>query len=333
MARKKVTIQDISLESGVSPSTVSRVLTGKAPVSQEKREAVQLAIKQLNYRPNHLARSLKTNTTFSVGLLLNDIANPFYSAIVRGVEEEANRQGYSVILCNTNEDPERELHYLQILQDKQVDGIIVGPTDHNAAYICELAQQIPLIFVDRQVDDKKVSAVVVDNEASCYRATQLLIEHGYQRIALLRQNEIATMEERYHGYERALLTAGIPLDPSLVIRVECLSWERACELTEQLFASFDRPPAIFALNNQLGLGALSAIQRVGLTIPDDIALIIFDDMAAFSLLTPPITVIKQPAFAMGEQAMRLLLKQMQTTKGINPEVITLPTELVERASV
>lgn len=333
MARKKVTIQDISAVSGVSPSTVSRVLTGKAPVSHEKREAVQLAIDRLNYRPNYLARSLKTDTTYSVGLLLNDITNPFYSAIVRGVEEEANSLGYSVILCNTNEDPERELHYLQILQDKHVDGIIVGPTDHNAQFICELAQQIPLVLVDRQVLDKEVSAVVVNNEESCHQATQLLIERGHRRIGLLRQSEIATMEERYQGYAQALTQAGIPLDPTLIIQVEGISWKRACDLAEDLLVRPDRPSAIFALNNQLGLGALCAIQRAGLTIPDDIALVTFDDMTAFSLVTPPITVIKQPAFTMGQQAMSLLLKQMQDSSGTKPQTVTLSTELVERASV
>ena len=332
MARR-VTIQDISRESGTSPSTVSRVLTGSAPVSREKREVVEQAIKRLNYRPSHLARSLKTNVTYSIGLLLNDITNPFYSAVARGVEDEASRHGYTLILCNTNEDPQREMQYLEVLQDKQVDGIVVGPTGNNVELICDIARHTPVVQIDRQLDCPDIPAVVVDNEEGGYRATRLLIEKGHRRIGIYKwRMKIATSEDRLRGYERALCEAGIPVDPSLVIEVPGLPSEQTPDLAQKSLESESPPTAIFAINNQLGLAVLDAIRKVGLRIPDDIALVVFDDLVAFHLFTPPITVIRQPAYAIGEQAMQLLLRQMKDPEHFSPEVIVLPTELIIRES-
>jgi len=331
---KNVTIQDISRESGVSPSTVSRVLTGNAPVTHGKREAVEQAIKNLNYRPSHVARSLKTQTTFSVGLLLNGITNPFYSAVACGVEKEANRHGYSLILCNNNENTDRELQYLQVLQDKQVDGIILGPTGQNTDYIRTLAKTTPLVQVDRQVDGADIAAVVVDNQEGGYKATRLLIDSGHRRIAILKwKTNIATMVQRYAGYERALLKSGIPVDPSLIIDASGYTSELASAAVSQYFANNPNPTAIVAANNQLGLGVLDAIRKAGLRIPDDIALVVFDDLTTFSLFTPPISVVKQPATAIGERAMQLLMKQMKAPNEFEPEIVVLPTELIVRESV
>lgn len=331
---KKVTIQDISQLAGTSPSTVSRVLTGSATVSPEKRQAIEQAIQQLNYRPSQLARSLKTSITYSIGLLVNDIANPFYSAIVRGAEEEALRQGYSLILCNTNEDPQREFNYLQLLQDKQVDGIIMGPTGHHLEYLANIAQQTPLVQIDRRVDRDDIAAVVVDNENGAYQATRLLIEKGHERIAVMRWNkDITTMTDRYAGYERAMREANLPIEPSLILEIDSLSTRDAARLATEMLSQDWHATAILALNNQLGLGALIAIRQLHLRIPQDIALITFDDMDLFELTQPPITTVDQPAFMIGEQAMRLLIRQIQEGERFVPEVIVFPTHLIVRESV
>jgi DNA-binding LacI/PurR family transcriptional regulator len=329
----KVTIQDIAKAAGTSPSTVSRVLTGSARVSPAKRELIEAVIDRLHYRPSNIARSLKTSVTHSVGLLINDITNPFYGAVARGVEEEAAHRGYSLILCNTNEDPEREQEYLQVLQDKRVDGIILGPSGQNAAYICELAERLPVVQVDRRVDCANLAAVLVDNEEGAYKATRLLIDKGHRRIGLVKwQKSIATMNQRYAAYKRALCDAALPLEESLVVSIADLDIEATARTVQILLQSAARPTAVFALNNQLGLGVLSAIQHVGLKIPDDVALVIFDDLPFFGLLKPSITAVRQPAFEIGEQAMRLLHRQMEQTDNPLHEVVILPTELIVRES-
>jgi len=330
----KVTIRDIANEAKTSPSTVSRVLTGNANVSQEKREAVESAIKRLNYRPSQIARSLKTSVTYSVGLLLNDITNPFYSAIAGGVEKVANSSGYSLILCNTSEKPERERQYLHVLHDKQVDGVILGPTPQNEAFIRDFARETPIVQVDRRFDEGDLPAVVVDNEEGAYRATRLLIEKGHRRIAVVRWRlEIMTIQQRYAGYQRALRDADLPLDPALVRNAAGLTSEAAAEETLDLFQQPDPPTAIFALNNQIGLGVLGAIQRLSLRIPDQIALIVFDDLDLFALMKPSISAVSQPAFCIGERAMELLIGQMEGRADTSPHVVTLETELVLRESV
>ena len=331
---RKVTIRDISRASGTSASTVSRVLTGSARVSRTKREAVERAMQRLNYRPSAIARSLKTKTTHTVSLLLNDITNPFYSAIARGVEEEANREGYSLILCNTNEDAEREEQYLEVMQSKRVDGIILGPSGQNEDYICELAQHTPLVQIDRQIACVNAAAVLVDNEESAYRATRLLLEKGHQRIGVaLWQKRIATMAQRHAGYARALAEAGLSVDPNLVVTSTVIAVEHAAQLISDLLQSDSTPTALFAFNNQIGISVLLAAQRLGLRIPADLAVIVFDDLPIFELFTPSITVIKQPAFEIGVEAMRLLVKQMRGSEDFSPEVKILPTELIQRASV
>ncbi len=332
MARK-VTILDISRAAGTSPSTVSRVLTGSATVSPEKRAAVEAAISAFNFRPNHIARSLTTGTTFSIGLLLNEINNPFYSAMARGVEEEANRLGYSLILCNTNEDAARERQYLNVLQDKQVDGIILGPISDNAEPILEVSRRTPVVQVDRQLPTPDLSAVLVDNEAGAYMAVRHLIERGRTRIGvLLWDRKIPTLSRRVLGYERALSEAGIAVDAALEVHVPGLTPKHAADLTVELMTGKAPPTALFALNNVIGMGVFSAIQQLGLRVPDDVALVCFDDLDFFSLVRPSVTAVSQPSFDMGEQAMRLLARQIEEANDYTPEVIVLPTKLVVRES-
>jgi DNA-binding LacI/PurR family transcriptional regulator len=332
---RKVTIHDISSESGTSPSTVSRVLTGSAVVSEAKRQAVEAAIRKLNYRPSHIARSLKTRTTQSIGLLLNDITNPFYSAVARGAEDEANRHNFSLILCNTNEEAARELQYLQLLEDKQVDGIILGPSGKNISTIQELAGRHPIVQIDRYIESVVASVVKVDNEAGAYAATRLLIDKGHRRIAAFRWGKrISTMSERYQGYERALTDAGLPIDPALVVDVPALDMNGTMELVRAVLTRPQRPTAVFALNNQIGSAAIGAIHRLRLRIPEDVALIVFDDLDYFTLIQPTISAVSQPAFEIGVQAVRLLLRQARSAEGLTaPEQLILPTDLVIRESV
>lgn len=330
--RKTVTIQDVARAAGTSVSTVSRVLTGSAQVSPDKRTAVEAAIRQLGFRPSHLARSLRTSTTHTISLLIEDIANPFYSAVARGAEDVASRHGYTVLLCNTNDDPSRELAYLRLLRDKHVDGIILGPTGHNVEMIRRLAQRIPVVQVDRRLDDADIAAVLVDNEGGAYRATRALLARGHERIAVFGWDApITTMVQRLAGYERALREAGSPVDASLVIRVPRHS--PALPDVVQGVIESRHPTALFALTNQFGLAALRAIQVMRLRVPAEMALIVFDDLDFFSLASPPVTAVEQPALTMGERAMQFLIERIERAPERLPEVTILPTQLVMRASV
>jgi LacI family transcriptional regulator len=308
-------------------------MTGSATVSPEKRAAVEAAISAFNFRPNHIARSLTTGTTFSIGLLLNEINNPFYSALARGVEEEANRLGYSLILCNTSEDAARERQYLNVLQDKQVDGIILGPISDDAAPILDVSRRMPVVQVDRQLPTPDLSAVLIDNEAGATIAVRHLIERGHRRIGVvLWERKIPTLARRVSGYELALTEAGIAIDPALEIYAPGLTPKHAADATIALMTGPNPPTALFALNNVIGMGVFSAIQQLGLRVPDDVALVCFDDLDFFALVHPAITAVAQPSFELGEKAMRLLAKQIEEADQVSPEVIVLPTQLVVRES-
>lgn len=320
--------------SGTSPSTVSRVLTGSAVVSPEKRDAVQDAIRRLNYRPSHIARSLKTRVTYSVGLLLNDITNPFYSAIARGVEDEAHRQGYSLILCNTSEDPERERLYLEVLQDKHVDGIILGSTDASPDRLYEISLRMPIIQVDRVLSEIESDAVVVDNFKGAYDAARFLIERGHREIGIVRwRRSISTLAEREAGVRQALAETGIPFEPTFTAEAAGLSSQDSMVAVLNLLSSSCRPTALVALNNQLGLGVLAACRQLGVRIPDDLALVVFDDLELFSFFQPPITAVEQPAYQIGERAMQMLLARLDADKDSPYERVVLPTRLIVRHSV
>ncbi len=330
----RVTIREVAEVAGTSVSTVSRVLTGSAPVSDDKRKAVEKAITELNYRPSQVARGLKTKSTKTLGLLINDITNPFYSSIAQSAEDEANRHGYSLMLCHIYESPENELQNLQMLYDKGVDGIIFGPTGKNQDYINRLSHLLPLVQIDRRLNGLNVPAIVVDNENGAFEAVNLLIEKGHRRIGLLRwPSGVNTPKERTKGYFRALKKAGIEINKSLITTPPKFSPKDLIQLARDLIIDHPRPSAIFAQNCQLGIGALRAIQEEGLRIPQDIALVVFDDIETFELTTPQITAVAQPTRTIGRRAVQLLIDKIEQSDSRVSEVIILATELIIRGSV
>lgn len=334
MPGKRITIQDVAREAGTSASTVSRVLTGNARVSDAKRDAIETAIAQLGYRPSLIARGLKTNKSFSVGLIINDITNPFYSMVVKGAENQAKQHGYSVVLCDSSEDSETELHHLKMLRDKQVDGIIFGPTGHNIDFINDLARRTPIVQVDRHISALMTDAVVVDNEGGAYEAVRLLTQNGHRHIGLMGwQIGISTEDQRIAGYRRALQDAGIPFEPSLMSTSSIFAPQRMADMVDSLLAQEPRPTAIFTINNQFGIAAIQVIRRLGRRIPEDVALIVFDDLDVFAITSPAISAVAQPAYEIGQRAMQLLLARVSDVNETPTQVVTLPTELVVRGSV
>ena len=327
-------LQDVASAAGVSVATVSRVLSHPELVNGETRARVQRSIAELRFRPSRVARRLRAGRgpTNLVGLVIPDIQNPFFADLARGVEDVAQAHGYVTILANSDEDTEKEAQYLDALRAESVDGVILPPVSPGAEAAARLADAgIPVVYVDRRPRRITGDTVVIDNERGARDATEHLLRLGHQRIGLIAgRPPLSTSQERLAGYRHALEEAGIPFDDSLVGRGESrqLEAERA---TRVMLASDHRPTALLVSNGLMTLGALEAIHGLGLRIPDDVALVGYDDMPWALAMDAPLTVVRQPARAMGDRAMELLLRRVaDPTREV--QLVALQPELVVRRS-
>ncbi|MBE7554625.1 MAG: LacI family DNA-binding transcriptional regulator [Anaerolineales bacterium] len=349
----RVNIRDVADRAGVSTATVSHVINQTRFVREETRRKVLEAVEALNYHPSTIARGLATNTTQTIGLIISDITNPFFTAVARGVEDEFNQFGYHTIFCNTDEDSAREDEYLRLLFAHQIDGLIIAPTGVHSDRLLRIAEaEIPIVLLDRAAPGITAPLVHVDNEGGAYQATRYLIELGHRRIGILTGMEtISTLGMRVSGYRRALQEAGISIDEALIIRADprfhknqlypsdSLLWGSITNLqmTPNAFLALqklldlpDRPTALFVTNNQMTLGTLHAFKERKLHCPEDISLVSFDDHDWAPLFAPPLTVVRQPTYQLGQTAAKLLLKMINHQEFENPS--PLPVELIIRES-
>lgn len=332
------TIIDVARHAGVSKSTVSRVLTG-GPVSQEARERVLAAMKALNYQPNAVARGLVSNRSMLLGVLISDVADPYYAELMRGMEERALKHRYDLLIHSTLWEQERELAYLRRLVSRRVDGVIIvgGREITDPAlidtYLHMAGQGRPLLFIDRGVDDVKVPRVEVDNVAAAREATRHLLDLGHRRIAhIAGPADVCASQARVAGYRAALADAGIPFDSNLLVAGDFKKGS-GFDLALRLLDLTDPPTAIFAANDLMALGAWRAILSRGLTVPGDIALVGFDDIELLDIAEVPLTTVRQPRYEMGCRAIDLLIAMLVEESDPHSErVVTLPTELVIRGS-
>ncbi len=328
-----ITLKDVAASANVSHATVSRVLNNHPSVNAELRARVQDSIRKLGYQPNRAARRLRAQSSSVIGLIISDIQNPYFISIIRGIEDAAYAANMSIILCNSDEDVKKQAMYLNVMQAEHVAGLIFVPTPGTKASNLEALVQSgsALIVLDRMLDDINVDAVKVDNVRGAYNAVKHMIDLGYQRIGIIiASNEITTGRERYQGYMQALDDAGIPLDSSLVKYGDSRA-ESGYRLTHELIASNQPPEAIFAGNNMVTLGALRALRESGKRIPEDIALIGFDDMPWSGDLCPPLTAVSQPTYELGQEAVALLLRRIAQPSAPTRTVI-LETQLIQRES-
>lgn len=330
------TIKDVAERAGVSASTVSHVINDTRRVSDASRAAVMRAMQDLNYQPNRLARSLRNRRTQTLGILLPNNANPFFAQVLEGIESAAYDHGYNVILGNANDDPARELAYLDILLSKQVDGVVLVSTGANRAALDFLAARTkPVVMVDRApgagYNDFQVDTVFTENQHGGVLATQHLIDLGHRRIGCIGgPSLINSSADRVVGYRQALAAAGISEDPELIVsgNFEHESGYRACQ---QLLALAEPPTAIFVSNDLMAVGALCAIHEAGLRVPDDLSVVGYDDIPLASFTVPRLTTIAQPAGELGARAVDLLVKRL----AVKPATACherLPVRLVERDS-
>jgi LacI family transcriptional regulator len=327
---------DVARLARTSVATVSAIVNGSARVSPELAARVRAAIAAVGYRPDGIARSLKKGATQTIGLLVTDITNPFFTAVVRSVEATAQACGYSVILCNSDEDLKEERTYLDLLRTRRVDGLILVPSGGVGDYagLVGDAKAPPVVFVDRSVTDVAVDTVTVDNAHAVEAAIAYLLRLGHRRIGFITGlPHLSTSAERLKGYRRALRKAGIALDPALV-RQGDFRQEGAFQATQSLLALRPRPTALFAANNLMAIGAMLALRAAGLDCPADVSLACFDDFEWAGAFHPRLTVLRQPTAEIGRRAMELLLERLAPGKNgtAPPHRIALRAELVVRDS-
>ena len=329
-----VTLKDVAKRANVSFSTVSRAINEPGMVKPATRARIEDAIRQLDYTPHRAARRLRGRAAHAkiFGLLIPDIENPFYSGIVRGVEERAFAEGYAVILSNTNEDPDREEFYLNVLRQEAAAGAILPPfSDGGKRTLDPDALGFPVVCFDRRPIQEELDAVVVDNEHGAFMAVSHLAELGHRRIGgIVASVNLSTSREREAGYRRALAEHGLPEDDALIRSGEPRA-EAGHELALELLQSDAPPTALFVGNNVMTMGALTALRERGLEIPTDVSIVTFDDPPWASLVTPPLTSVRQPTYEIGRTAADLLLRRVESPD-LDGEVRVLPTELVVRAS-
>src|SRR3989475_4002990 len=323
-------IKDVAKAAGVSTATVSRVLSNGLHVRPEVRERVMEAVDKLAYRPNLLARSLRSQQSNTIGLIVSDIRNPFFTSMSRAVEDTAYEQGFSLVLCNTDENPEKEAIYLNLMQDENVAGVIFSPTRYTAANFTAANVSFPTVIVDRLLNGTDVDVVILDNVDAGYRLTTHLIENGYQRIGALCGETSMTGRERQLGYEKALRAHNLAPMGELVKYVQPKT-EAGYAATFKMLDMAQPPDALLTTNSLLAEGALQAIRERNLTIPDDIALVAFDETTWASLVQPPLTLIAQPTNEIGKTATELLLQRIADPNRPTRQVI-LKGQLLVRGS-
>ncbi|NPV80580.1 MAG: LacI family DNA-binding transcriptional regulator [Firmicutes bacterium] len=311
-----VTIKDVAKLAGVSLSTASYVLNNKGAVSEKTRDKVLLAARKLNYKPNAIARSLVTGSSKTIGLLIPDISDPYFTEIVKGVEECANSNGYSVILCNTDRKLEKENQYFNILKEKRADGIILtGGAMNNDRHLLRLEDDnIAVVVIGRH--SLPFRAVVVDNVMAAREVTEYLLGKGHRRIGFISGSLLSTTsQDRLEGYKQALAFHGVPYDESLVSEAD-FKVQGGMEAARRFFElpMERRPTAVFAGNDQMAIGVMGAAREYGLRVPEDIAVVGFDDIPLASLVTPSLTTVRLPMYEMGYKAMELLLESIAGDK-------------------
>jgi LacI family transcriptional regulator len=331
----RVTIQDVAAHAGVSAMTVSRVINESPRVSPDTRQRVEASIAKLGYVPNRLARGLIQRKTHAFGVIVPDVANPFFTLVVRGIEQVAWRAGYHVILCDTQGDLERERDYLEDMVEFQVDGVLIAPVgDRSRPQLRRLARNnVPFVLVDRSITDFDADLVQGDSIGGARQLVDHLIELGHTRIAMVTEtSEVSTARDRLRGYRDALENAGIEFDPELVVESSAIDPDAAAEAAGRLLGLATPPTAIFAVNNIAVVGVVEAARQDGFEIPGDLALVCFDDIEHVSRLYPFLTVMAQPAETFGTIATQLLLDRLSGRVGQRRRIVVLPADFVVRRS-
>lgn len=331
--KKRITLKDVADLAGVSTATVSYVINGKKKISPEVEKKVLDTMKLLNYQPDMIAKSLRVQESKLIGLMISDIANPFFASVVRGIEDELSESGYNVLLCNSDSNIEKEQKYLNVLLGKRIDGLIISAAGNSNHYFTKLKNTgVPVVFLNRSPDFSNLDTVTTDNFGGSYQATEHLILHGHRNIGIITGTQsVNTGRERLQGYQQALIDHEIPLNETL-IKEGNFDVGSGYSKMKELMELETPPTAVFVSNNSMSLGVYQYIKEVGLPVPEKVAIISFDDPDWATVVEPQLTAVAQPAYEQGVESARLI---MEKVKGINPDrqqVITLNPTLIIRKS-
>lgn len=328
-------MDDVAKRAGVSIATVSRVLNNNGKVNEATRVRILKAIKELKYQPSRVAKRLRSKSVSGnlIGVLIPDIQNPFYVDVLEGIEEIAYNNNYALIVCNFSQDKTKEKMYLDILMSEGIDGLIAAPASEDDVQLKRMVKEgLPIVCVDRGLKDTDVDLVHINNEESAFKAVDYLIKQGYKRIAIMSGlSSIPSTHLREKGYIRALEENGIPVIEELIKRGDSKRFS-GVTLCEELLSLPEPPDAVFTGNNLITLGALEVIHKRNLRIPDDVAIIGFDDMHWANSLNPPLTAVRQPAREIGKRAGELLIQRINEPERSCIQMM-LNAELMKRNSV
>ncbi|ARK28827.1 LacI family DNA-binding transcriptional regulator [Halalkalibacter krulwichiae] len=327
------TISDVAKLSGLSKTTVSRVINNHPYVSEKKRELVLKAMKELGYTPNPSARRLRGQLTTTLGVIVPRIVNPFFAHLINSIEQAAYKKGYQVLICQSYEDKQKELAFLDLLKTKQVDGIIMTSIENDWAVIESYNEYGPIMLCNDYVNQKEVPMIRLDQSKGAYTGANHLIERGHQKIAYCTGglfDEEGKGKDRNQGFQRALSEAGIKIDPKWIF-IDQHTIEDGKHVLRQILEMKDRPTAIFTGSDEVAGGIILEAKDHGLTIPNDLAVIGFDDQPIAEIVDPKLTTIRQPVDQMGEKSIETMIQMLE-----NPEMeiknYELPIELIVRQS-
>ncbi|GGF90721.1 LacI family DNA-binding transcriptional regulator [Paenibacillus abyssi] len=330
----KITIDIVAKKAGVSKTTVSRILNGNfAHTKDETKNRVLRVIKELDYRPNALAKGLKSSHTNVIGIVLSNLQNPFWITVLDGVEAACQSLGYNLMISNSAEQPEMEVQYIREFQTRQLDGIVINPTVRNLALYHKLADsKFPMVVINRRVPELNVHHVIMNNMKGASLATQQLLSNGRKKVAAFVYGNafVSTWKERVDGYRSVMQANGygpedwriLELDQRGDVQVEISRYLRCHPETD----------AIFSTNNMLTLEAIEVVKELGLRMPEDIAIVSYDEMIWAKHLDPPLTTIMQPGYKMGYLAAQMLIKTIKAKRKPRVETVVLEPELIVRKS-
>ncbi len=334
---KKTSLNDIAKQLGVSKTLVSLVLNGKANehrISEEVQKKVKKLAKELNYKPNLIAKGLRTGKTNSIGLIIADMANPFFGKLGREIEKEASRHGYRVMFCSSDENAENFKKQLDMLQLGQVDGFIISPPEGSEGQILSLGESgIPYVLVDRFFPSIESNYVIIDNHQAAYEGTMHLLKQGLTKIACVTTSaKIVNMEQRLAGYKQALADSSIPVLDELV-KILPFTHEKddVLEAIKELRDANDKIEAILFTTSKIGVMGMESIHSLGMEVPNDIMVVSFDDPDAYRISNPPVSAIAQPLKEIGSESVKILLGHMEN-KDMEMQKIMLKTSFIARKS-
>lgn len=328
-------IKDVAREANVSIATVSRVLNNVDVVNEETKKKVLEAIEKLDYRPNIVARSLKTQRTKTIGIIIPDISNPVYPEIVRGAEDVSNIYQYNIMLCNTDLDPEKELEYLRVLGEKMVDGVIYisNSLESNVSKTIR-DSNTPLVLIETNGRETDFPSVVIDNKQAAIDVVEYLIKKGNRRIAYIGTDKQAINASalRYKGYKATLEKNGIPYDEDLTYFCKySLKPEDGYDAMNSILSKTKDIDALFCVNDEIAMGAINALRNNGLEVPRDIDVVGFNDTHGAEFFYPRLTTVAQPLYDIGSVATRMLIKKINNEPQ-DKNLYVLPYEFIERDS-